>query len=216
MDADLQHPPCLLKEMIEALNDGYDCCGARRVTRQGEPFIRSLLSRAFYKVINHVTSMHLVQGGSDFRMMKRHVVDAILLMQERERFTKGIFSWVGFETKWIEYENIERVAGQTKWSTKSLAKYALSGYFAFATAPLRIAVWIGFAIDILTLIAVVIFIIRTLNSGAARTGYGTIVCLIAFFSGTIIMLLGIIGEYLALIYTETKKRPIYIVKERNF
>lgn len=215
MDADLQHPSSLLPEMIQALDEGYDCCGARRVTREGEPVIRSFLSRTFYKIINKVTEMELVQGGSDFRMMKRCVVDAMLMMEERERFTKGIMSWVGFNTKWIEYENVERAAGETKWSMRGLMAYALSGFMAFATAPLRIAVWLGFTIDAVTVIAVIWFAISTLNSDLPRTGYGTIVCLIAFFGGTIILLLGIIGEYMARIYTEVKKRPIFLVKDTN-
>lgn len=215
MDADLQHPSSLLPEMIQALDEGYDCCGARRVTREGEPVIRSFLSRTFYKIINKVTEMELVQGGSDFRMMKRCVVDAMLMMEERERFTKGIMSWVGFNTKWIEYENVERVAGDTKWSMRGLMAYALSGFMAFATAPLRIAVWLGFTIDAITVIAVIWFAISTLSSDLPRTGYGTIVCLIAFFGGTIILLLGIIGEYMARIYTEVKKRPIFLVKDTN-
>lgn len=215
MDADLQHPSSLLPEMIQTLDEGYDCCGARRVSREGEPVVRSFLSKMFYRVINKVTEMELVQGGSDFRMMKRCVVDAMLMMEERERFTKGIMSWVGFNTKWIEYENVERAAGETKWSMRGLMAYALSGFMAFATAPLRIAVWLGFAIDAVTAVAVIWFAISTLNSDMPRTGYGTIVCLIAFFGGTIILLLGIIGEYMARIYTEVKKRPIFLVKDTN-
>lgn len=215
MDADLQHPSSLLPEMLEALEEGYDCCGARRVTREGEPVVRSFLSRTFYKIINKVTSMELVQGGSDFRMMKRCVVDSMLMMEERERFTKGIMSWVGFSTKWIEYENVERAAGETKWSMSGLMAYALSGFMAFATAPLRLAVYLGLVIDAITVVATIWFAISTLTSDMPRTGYGTIVCLIAFFGGTIILLLGIIGEYMARIYTEVKKRPIFLVKDTN-
>lgn len=215
MDADLQHPSSLLPEMIKSLEEGYDCCGARRVTREGEPVIRSFLSRTFYKIINKVTSMELVQGGSDFRMMKRPVVDSMLMMEERERFTKGIMSWVGFSTKWIEYENVERAAGETKWSMSGLMAYALSGFMAFATAPLRMAVYLGLIIDAVTVVATIWFAISTLTSDMPRTGYGTIVCLIAFFGGTIILLLGIIGEYMARIYTEVKKRPIFLVKDTN-
>ena len=215
MDADLQHPSSILPEMIQALDEGYDCCGARRVSREGEPVIRSFFSKTFYKIINKVTSMELVQGGSDFRMMKRCVVDAMLMMEERERFTKGIMSWVGFHTKWIEYENVERAAGETKWSMRGLMAYALSGFMAFATAPLRIAVWLGFGIDAVTIVGAIWFAITTLNSDMPRTGYGTIVCLIAFFGGTIILLLGIIGEYMARIYMEVKKRPIFLVKDTN-
>lgn len=215
MDADLQHPPALLKKMLAALEEGYDCVGARRVSREGEPKIRSAFSRFFYAVINHVTDMNLVQGGSDFRMMKRSVVRAIISLQERERFTKGIMSWVGFNTKWIEYENVERVAGTTKWSFWGLARYAMNGFFAFAVAPLRLAVWLGLSIDFVAAISAIVFAIRALASDGPRTGFGTIVLLVVFFGGTIIFLLGIIGEYLARIYAETKKRPIFIIKDTN-
>ncbi len=215
MDADLQHPPALLPEMIAALDEGYDSCSARRVDRKGEPLVRSVLSRGFYGIINRLTTMHLVQGGSDYRMMKRAVVNAMMSLGERERFTKGIMSWVGYETKWIEYENVPRAAGSTKWSMRGLMRYAINGFFAFATTPLRAAVWLGFGIDLITLIAAIWFIAEILSSDAPRTGYGTIVILIAFFGGTIILILGIIGEYLARIYLEVKKRPLYIVRTTN-
>lgn len=215
MDADLQHPAELLPQMVEALDNGFDCCGARRISREGEPIIRSFFSKLFYRLINHVTSMELVQGGSDFRMMKRPVVDAMLLMEERERFTKGIMSWVGFNTKWIEYENVERAAGDTKWSLSGLFRYAVSGFIAFATAPLRIAIWLGFAIDVITLVWGIWYLVISLTTDFSRTGFATIVLLISFFGGTIILLLGIIGEYMARMYMEVKKRPIYIVKDTN-
>lgn len=215
MDADMQHPPYLLSEMILALDNGYDCCGAKRITRDGEPVIKSILSKLFYKIINYATSMQLTPGGSDYRMLKRPVVEAIISMKEYERFTKGIFSYVGFDTKWIEYENVKRIAGHTKWSIKNLTRYAFNGYFAFATAPLRLAVYLGFFIDVIAFLLSIAFIIKMLSSDTPRTGYGTIVCLITFFGGTIILLLGVIGEYLARIFTETKKRPLYIVKDTN-
>lgn len=215
MDADLQHPPELLLTMMDEIEKGHDVCGARRVSREGEPFFRSLLSKTFYKIINRVTDMELVQGGSDFRIMKRKVVDAVLALPERERFTKGILSWVGFDTKWIEYENVERIAGETKWSFWGLVRYAVSGYMAFATAPLRIVIWLGFLIDLITIVAAIKFSIDVLTSDMPRTGYGTIVILISFFGGTIILLLGVLGEYLARIYVESKKRPIFIVKDTN-
>lgn len=215
MDADLQHPPELLPEMMAALDEGYDCCGARRVDRKGEPVIRSGLSRLFYKEINKLTTMNLVQGGSDYRMMKRPVVEAMLSVEERERFTKGILSWVGFRTKWIDYENVPRAAGKTKWSMKGLTSYAVNGFFAFATTPLRFAVWLGILIDVVTLVGLIWTLVSALVSDGPRTGFSTIVLLIMFFGGTIILILGIIGEYLARIYLEVKKRPIYIVRDTN-
>lgn len=215
MDADLQHPPELLPKMIGELDAGYDCCGARRVDRKGEPVIRSFFSRQFYKWINKMTTMNLVQGGSDFRMMKRPVVEAMLSVEERERFTKGIMSWVGFRTKWIDYQNVPRAAGKTKWSMKGLTSYAVNGFFAFATTPLRFAVWMGIVIDVITLIGLIWTLVGALISDGPRTGYATTVLLIMFFGGTIILILGIIGEYLARIYLEVKKRPIYIVRDTN-
>ena len=215
MDADLQHPPALLPQMLAAMEEGYDCCGARRVTRQGEPKLRSALSRLFYKLINRVSEMQLVQGGSDFRMMSREVVQAVVSLQEHERFTKGILSWVGFRTKWIDYENVERVAGTTKWSFGGLVRYAVSGFFAFATAPLRLAVWIGILTAAISAVCAVVVFIGALFESGPRTGYATIVLLIMFFGGLIVFLLGVIGEYLARIYTEVKKRPLFIVNDTN-
>ncbi len=215
MDADLQHPPVILPQMIMQMEQGYDVCGARRISRRGEPFIRSRLSKLFYDFINRVTSVQFVQGGSDFRMMKKKVVQAIISMEERERFTKGLISWVGFNVKWIEYENVERVAGKTKWSLGGLFKYALSGFFAFATTPLRAAVYLGLIIDIGSVLYTIFVIISALTNNAPRTGFSTIIILLMFFGGTIILLLGIIGEYLARIYMEVKKRPIFIVNDTN-
>lgn len=215
MDADLQHPPEIIPKMLEKIEEGFDCCGARRVTRSGEPLIRSALSRVFYKSMKKLTGMELVQGGSDFRMMTRNVVKAIISLNERERFTKGIFSWVGFETFWLEYENVKRAAGNTKWSFVGLLKYAISGFMAFATTPLRAAIYLGFFIDICSLFYGIYFLIAVLNDHSARTGYATMVLLLMFFSGTIILLLGVIGEYLARIYIEIKHRPIYLEKESN-
>lgn len=215
MDADLQHPPELIPKMIEGINEGYDCVGARRVDRKGEPLIRSACSRLFYKIINKMTDMKLVQGGSDFRMMTRQMVDAMMLLQERERFTKGIMSWVGFETKWIEYENVERLVGESKWSFWGLAKYALSGFVAFATAPLRAVIYLGTIITVISLIYAVISFITALSPDSQRTGYSTIIILILLIGGMIITLLGVIGEYIARLYMEIKQRPIYIEKENT-
>lgn len=215
MDADLQHPPEMLPEMIAVLEQGADCCGARRVSRAGEPKLRSAFSRMFYAVINHVTDMHLVQGGSDFRVMRDAMVKAIVSMPERERFTKGMLSWVGFDTQWIEYENVERAAGKTKWSFWGLVRYGVNGFFSFAVAPLRIVIWLGFLIDAVSAVCAVIFFFQALYSPGPRTGYGTLVLLVTFFGGATIFLLGVIGEYLARIYAEIKHRPIYISRETN-
>ena len=213
MDADLQHPPELIPQMIEGIEEGYDCCGARRVSRKGEPIIRSAFSRMFYSTINHMTEMRLVQGGSDFRCMTRQMVDSILLLTERERFSKGIMSWVGFETKWIPYENVERLAGKSKWNFFGLVRYALSGFIAFATAPLRAMIYFGSVIVAAAVVYAVYLVYNAIrypeNNGS---GFGTIVLLILFFGGVLVTLLGIIGEYVARIYMELKHRPIYIEK----
>ena len=215
MDADLQHPPEMLLQMIEQLDLGYDVCGAQRVSREGEPIIRSIFSKAFYTVMKKISGLEMVPGGSDFRMMNRKVVEAHISLQEQGRFTKGIFSWVGFKTKWIPYHNVERVAGTSKWSFRGLASYAIGGFFAFATTPLRMAIWLGFIIDIITIVCAIRYIYRSLVFGAIGNGVGTLTVLVAFFSGTIILILGVIGEYLARIYLEVKKRPLYIVDESN-
>lgn len=215
MDADLQHPPSLLPQMLSKLQEGYDCCGARRISRKGEPKVRSFFSGLFYRMMKILTGMEMTSGGSDYRIMTQQVVTTIVSMKEKERFTKGIFSWVGFSTCWIEYKNVERAAGQTKWSFWGLFRYAVSGFLAFATTPLRAAVWLGFGIDIITFVYAIHFFISNINGSGSRTGYATIVMLVMFFGGTIILLLGIIGEYLARIYMESKDRPIFIVKEAN-
>ena len=215
IDADLQHPPELLLKMIEELDNGYDVCGAQRVSREGEPVIRSFFSKLFYKLMKKLSGLDMVPGESDFRMMKRSVVEAMISLQEQGRFTKGIFSWVGFDTKWIPYHNVERVAGTTSWSFRGLTRYALSGFMAFATTPLRFAIWLGFLIDALTVVFGIRYVYRALVYGAIGNGVGTLTVLVAFFSGTIIFILGVIGEYLARIYMEVKKRPLYIVKESN-
>lgn len=215
MDADLQHPPELLLKMVEELDNGYDVCGAQRVSREGEPVIRSFFSKLFYRVMHYLSGLDMVPGGSDFRMMKRNVVDAMISLQEQGRFTKGIFSWVGFDTKWIPYHNVERMAGTTSWSFRGLTRYAINGFLAFCTTPLRFAIWLGFFIDFLTLIFGIRYMYRAFVYGAIGNGVGTLTVLVAFFSGTIILILGVIGEYLARIYMEVKKRPLYIVKESN-
>lgn len=216
MDADLQHPPKLIVDMIKAIKDeGFDACAARRISRTGEPPVRSFFSKRFYELFYKVSGVKLVQGSTDFRMMKKCVVEAIVSMQETERFTKGIYSWVGFKTKWIEYENVERVFGKTKWSFTSLVKYALNGFIAFATTPLRGAVYLGMIIVIISFFYGACVLKGALQNPYSRSGYASIVLLLLFIGGVIITLLGIIGEYLARIYMEVKRRPIYIIRETN-
>lgn len=216
MDADLQHPPELLTQMVYALEkEDYDSCAARRISRKGEPIIRSAFSRTFYNMFQKLSGVELIQGSTDFRMMKRKVVEAIIAMPETERFTKGIYSWVGFRTKWIEYENVERVAGETKWSFGGLLKYALNGFFAFATTPLRGVVYLGMLIVALSFCYGAVVFYGALRSPNTRTGYASIIIIMLFLGGVIISILGILGEYLARIYMEVKRRPIYIINETN-
>lgn len=216
MDADLQHPPELLNKMLAAAEEeGYDCATARRISRKGEPVIRSFFSRLFYQLINKITVIDLVPGSTDYRLMKRSVVQAIVSLTERERFTKGIYAWAGFKNKWIEYENIERAAGETKWSFLGLIKYAYSGFVAFATTPLRSVVWFGMVIVLCSVIYGVCVYIAALHSPDARSGYASIIIIMLFLGGSIITILGMIGEYLARIYMEVKRRPIYFIRETN-
>ncbi len=217
LDADLQHPPALLAEMIHAIeNEGYDCASARRISRKGEPLIRSFFSRSFYHLISKVTAIDLMPGSTDYRLMTRKVVEAIVSMSEHERFTKGIYSWVGFKNKWIEYENVERVAGTTSWSFRGLVKYAYGGFIAFATTPLRGVVYMGMLVVVVTVLAAIWTLFSAVNSPTStRTGYATIILLIMFFSGVTITILGMIGEYLARIYMEVKNRPLYFTRETN-
>lgn len=216
IDADLQHPPELIEDMLKAVDgEGYDTCSARRVSRDGEPKIRSAFARAFYKLINKISDIDLVDGAVDYRMMTHQVVEAILSMPERERFTKGIFSWVGFKTKWLEFKNVERLKGETKWSFWGLFKYAISGITAFTTAPLRLATYTGLVIALLSFLFLIVEIIKTLIVGITGTGYATIVTLILFTCGIILLFFGIIGEYLAKMYSEIKHRPIYLTRKTN-
>ena len=214
MDADLQDPPALLEEMFKLINeDGYDCVGTRRVTRKGEPPIRSFFARMFYKIINKMSKIEMVDGARDYRLMTRQVVDSIISMREYNRYSKGIFSFVGFNTKWLEYENIERVAGETKWSFWKLFVYALEGITAFSTVPLIISALIGFVFCFISFILIVFIIGKTLIFGDPVSGWPSLVCIILFLSGIQLFSIGIIGQYLSKTYLETKKRPIYIVKE---
>lgn len=216
MDADLQHPPAMVEEMYEALKDGaYDIAAARRVSRKGEPPIRSFFARYFYRLINKISKAEFVDGASDYRMLSRRAVNAILNMPEYNRFSKGIFGWIGFKTKWIEYENVERVAGETKWSFGKLFLYSLEGIVAFSTAPLAVASVIGIVLCAAAFIYLIVIVVKTLAFGEAVAGYPTLACLLLLIGGSIQLSLGIIGQYLAKTYLETKKRPIYIVGEMS-
>ncbi len=215
MDADLQHPPAMLQEMYQALKEGYDIAAARRVSRKGEPPIRSFFARMFYKLINKISKAEFVDGASDFRMLSRQAVDALLRMGEYNRFSKGIFGWVGFRTKWIPYENVERVAGETTWSFWKLLLYSLEGIIAFSTAPLSIASFLGILFCLAAFIGMVVIAIKTLIWGDPVAGFPTLACLLLLIGGSIQLSLGVIGQYLAKTYLETKRRPIYILEETS-
>ncbi len=216
MDADLQDPPSMLCEMYESVTEGgFDCAAARRVTRSGEPPIRSFFARLFYGLINKISNADIADGARDYRLMTRQVADAILEMGEYNRFSKGIFGWVGFDTKWIEFENTERVAGETKWSFWRLFLYSLDGITAFSTAPLAIASVLGFIFCMVSFIMIAVIIIKTIIWGDPVAGYPSLVCIIFFVAGVQTFCIGILGQYLAKTYLETKNRPIYIVKEKN-
>lgn len=214
MDADLQDPPALLRQMYDAIkNEGYDCVGTRRVTRKGEPPIRSFFARMFYKIINKMSDVEMVDGARDYRLMTRQMADSIKDLKEYNRYSKGLFSFVGFNTKWIEYENVERVAGETKWSFWKLFKYALEGITAFSTTPLILSSIIGLLFCLVAFILIIVIIIRTVAFGDPTSGWPSLVCIIMLVSGIQLFSLGIIGQYLSKTYLEVKKRPIYIVKE---
>ena len=214
MDADLQDPPALLKQMYDAIkNEGYDSVGTRRVTRKGEPPIRSFFARMFYKIINKMSNIEMVDGARDYRLMKRQVVDSIISLKEYNRYSKGLFSFVGFDTKWIEYENVERVAGETKWSFWKLFKYALEGITAFSTTPLIFSSIIGLIFCLVAFIAIIFIIVKTLVYGDPTAGWPSMACIIVFVSGIQLFTIGIIGQYLSKTYLEVKRRPIYIIKE---
>ncbi len=217
LDADLQHPPELIGEMLDAMeNEGYDCASARRVSRHGEPFFRKFFSKLFFGIINNLTGMDLVQGGTDYRLMKRTVAEAIVSMPESERFTKGIYSWIGFKNKWIEYKDVERVAGETTWSFRGLLRYALQGFMAFATTPLRGVVYLGSLVTVGAIAFAIFTFITSLSSPTAeRNGYATLLIVMLLLGGVIITILGMIGEYMARIYMEVKNRPIYLARETN-
>ena len=216
MDADMQDPPSLLPQMLQILEEGeYDSVATRRVNRKGEPKIRSFFARMFYKIMGRISDADIVDGARDFRLMKRKMVDAIVAMSETNRFSKGIFGWIGFKTYWLEYENVERVAGETKWSFWKLFKYSLEGITNFSDAPLTIASWSGIFLTLAAVVALLVVFIRALCIGDSVAGWPSTICIILFIGGVQLFCLGIIGQYISKIFRETKKRPIYIISESN-
>lgn len=222
MDVDLQDPPSLLPEMYQIIKESqgkgkeeYDCVATRRVTRKGEPLIRSFFARLFYKIINKMSSTEIVDGARDFRFMNRKMVDAILKDNEYNRFTKGIYSWVGFNTKWLEFENVERSAGETKWSFWKLFLYSIDGILAYSTTPLSISSILGIIFCLCSFIAMVFIMIRAIIFGDPVAGWPSLICVIVFLGGIQLLCLGIMGLYISKTYLESKKRPIYIAREQE-
>ena len=216
MDVDMQDPPALLPELYKAVTEeGYDSAATRRVTRKGEPVIRSFFARRFYRLINRMSSADIVDGARDYRIMTRRMVDAIVSMKEYNRFTKGIYGWIGFNTKWIEFENVERVAGETKWSFWKLFGYALEGIIGFSTIPLSIATWFGILMSLVAFLGILFIIVKKLIIGDPTSGWSSMVCIMLLVAGIQLFCLGIIGQYLAKTYLETKQRPIYIARKTS-
>ncbi len=215
MDADLQHPPAMIPDMLAGIEEGYDCCAARRVSREGESKIRSWFSQLFYRLSNRMTDVKMPQNAVDYRVMTRAMVDSILSLAEVERFSKGIFAWVGFETKWLPYENVERTMGTTKWNFWKLVKYALSGITSFSITPLRMVSGMGFLIFVFACLYILVTLIQTFLFGIDVPGYVTTLCAVLFLGGIIELSVGILGEYVAHIYMEAKGRPIFILRQTN-
>lgn len=213
MDVDLQDPPSLLPQMFTHIEEGYDSVATRRVTRKGEPPIRSFFARMFYRMMKRISKTEMMDGARDYRLMTRQMVDAILEMKEYNRFTKGIFGWVGFRTKWLEYENVERVKGETKWNFWKLLLYSIEGITAFSTAPLSFAAVIGVLFCFIAFVLVIFIIVRTLIFGDPVAGWPSMICIISLASGVQLFCMGIVGQYLAKTYMEVKRRPIYLLKE---
>lgn len=214
LDVDLQDPPALLPEMLKVIQeDGYDCAATRRVTRKNEPSVRSFFARLFYKIMGIISDVPVVDGARDFRLMNRKYKDAVVSLCERNRFTKGIFPWVGFNTKWFEYENVERAAGKTKWSFRKLFLYSLDGIIGFSTKPLAFAAWAGIANIILSFLLIALIVVIKILFGDPVQGWASLVCIIIFLGGIQLFTIGILGLYLSKIYIEVKQRPIYIAKE---
>ena len=216
MDVDLQDPPELLPEMLRSIREeGYDCVATRRVSRKGEPVIRSFFARLFYRMMRRISSTEIVDGARDYRLMTRQFVDEILHLCEYNRFSKGLFGWVGFETKWLEYENVERSAGETKWSFWKLLLYSIEGIVGFSTAPLTFSAFVGAVFCLVAFVAICFIVVRTLVQGDPVAGWPSMVCIMVFIGGIQLFCIGILGENLAKKYLETKKRPIFICKETN-
>ncbi|MCH5275132.1 MAG: glycosyltransferase family 2 protein [Lachnospiraceae bacterium] len=213
MDADLQDPPSLLPQMFSCLEEGYDSVATRRVSRKGEPPVRSFFARRFYRLMKRISRTEIMDGARDYRLMTRQMVDAILAMPEYNRFTKGIFGWVGFKTKWLEFENVERRKGETKWNFWKLLLYSIDGITAFSTAPLSFAAVMGILFCVLAFILIVFIVVRTLIFGDPVSGWPSMVCIMSLISGVQLFCLGIVGQYLAKTYMEVKQRPIYLLKE---
>ena len=215
MDADLQHPPKMLVDMCQAMDEGYDCCAARRTSRKGESKVRSFFSRNFYKISNKVSDVKMPYNAVDYRIMSRQMVDALVSLGEVQRFSKGLFSWVGFDTKWIPYKNVERKIGSTKWSFWGLFKYAIDGFVSFTVSPLRLLSGMGVFFSAVAFIYIIVTLIQTLIFGIDVPGYVTTLCAVLFMGGIIELSIGVLGEYISRIFLETKKRPIFIVKDTN-
>ncbi|MBR4667421.1 MAG: glycosyltransferase family 2 protein [Butyrivibrio sp.] len=216
MDADMQDPPALIPEMLQILESGeYDSVATRRVSRQGEPPIRSWFARRFYRIINKISDADVVDGARDFRLMKREMVDAIVSMSEYNRFSKGIFGWIGYRTYWLPYENVERVAGETKWSFWKLLKYAIDGIINFSQVPLSIASWGGILLTFVAVLALIFIVVRRLVFGDPVNGWASTICIVIFIGGIQLFCMGIMGQYIAKTYMEAKNRPHYIVAETN-
>ncbi|GMO34327.1 MAG: glycosyltransferase family 2 protein [Termitinemataceae bacterium] len=214
LDADLQDPPSLIPQMLEPVSSGeYDCAGTRRVSRKGEPPIRSFFARRFYSIMKKITDIEVVDGARDFRLMNRPYVDAILSLPERSRFSKGIFPWIGFKTKWFEYENIQRIAGDTKWSFWKLLVYSFDGIIAFSSKPLAIASVCGILLLFISIGFIVLITVRKFVTGMPDTGWSSLVCIILFTSGIQLFCTGVLGQYIAKTYTEVKQRPLFVIRE---
>ncbi|MBQ6812076.1 MAG: glycosyltransferase family 2 protein [Agathobacter sp.] len=216
MDADMQDPPALLPEMVAYVESGeYDNAATRRVTRKGEPVIRSFFARSFYKLMRKITDIEIVDGARDYRVMNRAMVDSIIALQEYNRFSKGIFAWVGYETKWIEFENVERSAGETKWSFWKLFKYSIDGIVSFSDAPINIASWLGIIMTGVSFLAMVFLFLRALIFGDPVAGWPSLACIMTFIAGVQLFVMGVMGQYISKTYMEVKRRPHYIVKDSN-